>query len=117
SGPLITLNPSSQTICPGSVSFTAAASGTPAPSVQWQVSTDGGLTFTDVAGASSTTYTFTAVAADDGKRYRARFSNACTSNVATTAATLTLNSGPLITLRSAERRIGQGRGSWRAQDS
>src|SRR5207247_3945525 len=109
SGPLITLNPSSQTICPGSVSFTAAASGTPAPSVQWQVSTDGGLTFTDVAGASSTTYTFTAVAADDGKRYRARFSNACTSNVATTAATLELKSARLNTIHASSSHTGPGK--------
>src|SRR5204863_392023 len=45
SGPVVTLNPSSQTVCPGNVSFSAAASGSPAPAVQWQVSTDGGVTF------------------------------------------------------------------------
>ena len=30
------------------MTFTAAASGTPTPTVQWQVSTDGGVTFTDI---------------------------------------------------------------------
>jgi hypothetical protein len=38
------------------VSFTATASGTPSPTVQWQVSTDGGTTFSDIAGAISTTF-------------------------------------------------------------
>src|SRR5205085_1895749 len=95
-------------ICPGNVSFTAAASGTPVPTVQWQVSTDGGVSFSDIAGATSTILSFTAVAADNGKRYRARFSNACTSNVATTAATLTINSGPLITLNPSSQTICPG---------
>ena len=34
----------------GTATFTAAASGTPTPTVQWQVSTDGGATFSDSAG-------------------------------------------------------------------
>ena len=58
-----------------SVSFTAAASGVPTPTVQWQRSTDGGASFTNIAGATSTTYTFTAAAGDDGNQYRAVFTN------------------------------------------
>src|SRR5262249_58150214 len=63
SAPVVTTNPASQTVCPGSVTFTAGATGTPVPTVQWQVSTDGGTTFSDIAGATSTSYTLT-----DGKR-------------------------------------------------
>ena len=48
-----------------SVSITAAASGTPKPTVQWQISTDG-FTFTPIKGAASSTYTFTPTAAMDG---------------------------------------------------
>ena len=41
--PNVTLQPASQTRCAGSsVSFTSAAGGTPAPTVQWQLSTNGG---------------------------------------------------------------------------
>ncbi len=41
--PAVTTNPSDQSVNPGaSVSFTAAASGFPTPTVQWQRSTDGG---------------------------------------------------------------------------
>jgi hypothetical protein len=57
------------------VTFTAAASGT-TPKVQWQVSTDGGKTFTNLAGATSATLSFTAAARQNGYRYRAIFSNA-----------------------------------------
>src|SRR5262249_26526061 len=55
--PSVTTNPSNQTVTYGvaSVSFTAAASGSPAPTVQWQVSTGG--PFSDIPGATSTTYT------------------------------------------------------------
>src|SRR5262249_34417144 len=36
-----------------SVTFTASASGVPTPTVQWQVSTNGGVTFNDIPGATS----------------------------------------------------------------
>ena len=87
--PAVTQNPVSQTITGGPVTFTAAASGDPAPSVQWQVSTDGGATFTDIPGATSTTLTFTPAPAQSGDKYRAVFTNECGS-AATVAATLTL---------------------------
>ncbi|MGA4669818.1 ExeM/NucH family extracellular endonuclease [Propionibacteriaceae bacterium Y1923] len=71
------------------VSFTAAASGEPAPTVQWQSSTDG-TTWTDLAGETSTTLTLTGVTlAQDGTRYRAVFTNS-TGSVETTAVTLTV---------------------------
>src|SRR6185503_2543502 len=108
SGPGVTLNPASQTLCPGNVTFTAAASGSPAPAVQWQVSTDGGITFNDIPGATSSSLTFSAVAADDGKEYRARFSNVCAANVASGAATLTINSGPVVTLNPASQTLCPG---------
>jgi GH25 family lysozyme M1 (1,4-beta-N-acetylmuramidase) len=86
--PVITTNPVSQTIHAGdAVTFTAAASGTPTPTVQWQLSTDGGATFTDIAAAISLTYSFTARVSEDAYRYRAVFSNSVGS-VPTIAATL-----------------------------
>src|SRR5262249_39564880 len=101
SAPVVTLNPASQAVCPGNVTFSAAASGTPSPSVQWQVSTDGGVSFSDVAGATSATLTFSASGADNGKEYRARFSNSCGANVASSAATLPGNSAPVVTFNPA----------------
>lgn len=54
--PLITLQPVSQTVTPGVlVTFTAMASGNPPPTVQWQVSTDKGKTWSLISDATSTT--------------------------------------------------------------
>jgi hypothetical protein len=95
--PAVTTDPANETVDQGQpATFTAAGTGTPAPLVQWQVSTDGGTTFTDVAGASSGTYTFTTAAGDNGNQYRATFTNAA-GTVDSTAATLTLRTLPVIT--------------------
>ncbi len=70
--PVITVSPPTQTVCPGeNVSFTASASGFPAPTVQWQES--GGGRFNDINGATTPIYSFTPKPDDNGKQYRARF--------------------------------------------
>jgi len=96
--PSITLNPVDQQVHPGdSVSFMAAANGVPTPTVQWQVSTDNGVSFTNIAGATSTTYTFTAALSQNGNQYRAVFSNGVGSPATTTAATLSVGTPPAFT--------------------
>ncbi len=93
----VTTNPSSQTVFFGnSVSFTAAASGSPAPSVKWQSSSDG-TTWGDISGATGASYSFTPTMSDSGKQFHALFTNTCAS-VATTAATLTVNKADQATL-------------------
>ena len=92
--PTVTMNPSNQTVCLGNnLSMSAVASGSPAPSVQWQVSTGGA--YSDIPGATSTTYSAPVNAGMDGNMYRARFTNSCGSNVATSAATLTVKTPTL----------------------
>ena len=44
----------------GTTSFTATADGSPAPTVQWQVSSDRGGPWVDIAGATATTLSVTA---------------------------------------------------------
>jgi Immunoglobulin I-set domain len=74
--PRVTTQPSNETVSPGSTaSFSAAASGAPAPSVQWRVSINGGATWTAVAGATSTTLSFAATAAENGRKFEAVFTN------------------------------------------
>jgi Bacterial Ig domain/Immunoglobulin I-set domain/The GLUG motif len=91
SAPVVTVNPTNQTVNAGqTATFSAAASGTPTPTVQWQQSTDGGMTFTNIAGATSTTYSFTTGASQNGYRYQAVFTNSAGA-ATTTAATLTVN--------------------------
>jgi hypothetical protein len=72
----VILNPSDYSTLDGTLAtFTAAASGLPAPAVQWQVSTDGGTTFTNVTGATSPTLTFVAYEGMNRYHYRAVFTN------------------------------------------
>jgi hypothetical protein len=73
------------------VAFTAGASGVPTPTVQWQVSANGGSTWSAISGANSTTLSFIASRAANGHRYRAAFTNAA-GTVTTRAATLTVRS-------------------------
>jgi hypothetical protein len=89
--PAVTANPVSQSVSAGqSVTFTAAANGNPTPTVQWQVSTDGGATYTNIAGATGTSLTLSSVAASqNGYRYRAVFTNSLGFTI-TAAAVLTV---------------------------
>ncbi len=92
--PQVTTQPANQSVTAGqTATFTAAASGTPTPTVQWKVSTDGGVSFSPLTGATSGTYSFATVAGDDGNRYEAVFTNSVTS-VTSSAATLTVTSAP-----------------------
>jgi autotransporter passenger strand-loop-strand repeat protein len=94
-------------------SFTAAASGTPTPTVQWQVSTDGGSTWNDIAGATQTTFSFTVAASQDGNKYRAVFTNSAGS-ATSYSGTLSLSSataGPSITTQPTNQTVPAGQGA------
>src|SRR4051812_1634439 len=59
--PKITKAPTSATVEEGApASFTATASGTPTPTQQWEVSTNGGASFTPIEGATSGSYSIAA---------------------------------------------------------
>ena len=96
--PLVTSNPTGQTVNAGATAtFTASAIGSPTPTVQWQVSTNGGTSWANISGATSTSYTTAAtIASNEGNQYRAVFINS-QGSAATTAATLHVNSAPVIT--------------------
>jgi CSLREA domain-containing protein len=103
-----TIQPFDQIVSAGqNVTFTAAARGRPTPTVQWQVSTDGGATYTDIAGATSTALTFTATAAENGNRYRALFTNQCGSD-ATRGALLIVRTAPMITTQPTNETVCAG---------
>ena len=89
-GPVITSEPAATSVAVGqSFTVSAAASGSPVPTVQWQRSGDAGVTWTDLAGATSITYSATAATADDGAWFRAVFTNS-SSSATTTPAVLTV---------------------------
>lgn len=94
--PTITTQPTSQAATAGgTAAFTAAASGTPSPTWQWQRSASGGGAWTNISGATSATYTtpVTTVSggvANSGDQYRAVATNSA-GTATSTAATLTVS--------------------------
>ena len=107
--PSVTTQPTNQTITYGqNATFTAAASGSPTPTVQWQLNS--GLGFTNMSGATSTTLTLTQPAASaNGNQYRAVFTNSCTPPTATSnAATLTVNKATVTPSVTASNKVYDG---------
>jgi WD40 repeat protein len=100
--PAFTTQPSSVAVAAGqNAVFTAAATGTAAPTLQWQLSINGGTTWTDIAGQTAGTLTVSgATAAMNGYRYRVAALNGAgtvTSNSATlTVASLSVGPAALI---------------------
>ncbi len=105
----ITSNPANQTVCEGSnASFSVTASGT-GLSYQWQLSTDGGATYNNIAGATSSSYTATSVTASmNGYRYRCVVTSTCGTNATSTAAILTVNTLPAISGQPAATTVCAG---------
>ncbi len=68
--------------------------------MQWLVSTDGGQTFSDIAGAMADTYSVVATPAESGDQYEAVVTSPPTS-VATAAATLDVVSVTTTSLPAA----------------
>lgn len=87
--PAFTAQPQAQTVATGaSVEFAVAAGGTPPLNHQWQKSSDGGLSWAAVSGATGTRLKLAAaLLADAGVRYRVLVSNPAGS-VASQAAEL-----------------------------
>ena len=87
-----TLNPEDQSVTVGATAtFSASATGTPAPTVAWEISADDGATWSTVDGATDSVYTTPALGlVDSGKQFRAVFSNTA-GTIITAAATLTVS--------------------------
>jgi hypothetical protein len=106
--PAVTTQPVSQTVDTGSsVTLTAAASGSPTPTIAWEVSTDHGLTYTVIPGATADTYTFTASSTPSSALYRAQFTN--TLGTATSrAASVTAGTPPTVTIQPSSQTVNAG---------
>jgi hypothetical protein len=105
SPPTITTQPASQTVTEGqTATFTVVATGSPAPSYQWQ---KGGV---NIAGATSSSYTTPpTVAGDDGSTFDVVVSNTAGS-VTSNTATLTVNPpvAPTITTQPTNQTVTEG---------
>jgi Sortilin, neurotensin receptor 3, len=89
--PAINANPQNTTLCVGADNtFSVSASGTTI-TYQWQLSTDGGSTYTNIGSANSSTYSITAATLSmNNNRYRCIVSGACTPAAVSTPAVLTV---------------------------
>jgi hypothetical protein len=114
SSPSISLQPGNATICSGgNTSFTVTAAGT-SLSYQWQASTDGGVTYSNLtntgiySGVTTTTLTLTAVpSAFNTYKYRSVITNSCGS-LNSNAGVLTINTAPSITIQPSNSTICTG---------
>ena len=100
--PVFTTQPASVTIAAGqSTSFTVAASGTPTPTFQWQLSTDSGLNFSNITGATDAVFqVLNAAQGNNGRQFRAVATNSA-GPVNSTAAILTVTPPSLLTIETA----------------
>ncbi|HYM53979.1 MAG TPA: IPT/TIG domain-containing protein [Solirubrobacteraceae bacterium] len=110
--PSVTRQPASTAVEEGhNAVFEATASGFPAPTVQWEISTDGGSTWSNEEGATSNQLTIAdAKTSEDGYEYRAVFQNAA-GTARSNAATLTVRALPVITLQPAGTIVEVGEGA------
>jgi hypothetical protein len=100
--PEVIVQPQGQSVTEGAkATFEARASGSPVPTVQWEVSTDGGAHFNpDVADPGNTSDTLTvekATLGENGFEYRATFTNTigkAVHSATSNAATLTVGKPP-----------------------
>jgi hypothetical protein len=125
--PSFTMQPASLAVSAGqTASFTAVATGVPAPLIRWQSAADGSSTFSDITTAGCTetlpaasgdstaaTCTVGPVAiGDSGRRYRALAINAAAApGVPSTEATLTVTpapTAPAITTQPAPQSTTAG---------
>lgn len=107
---VLTTSPANRAVCVGgSTTFTAAATGGPL-TYQWQVSTDGGLTYSNIAGATAASYTLSPVTtAMNNNRYRCAITAApCVGTTNSTAAILTVNSLPTVTISAPDLSLTPG---------
>jgi alpha-tubulin suppressor-like RCC1 family protein len=108
--PVVTKQPLSVTVEEGqSAVLEAAASGFPAPTVQWEISTDGGGTWSPVEGATSDQLTIADVGvSESGYEYRAVFTNVA-GKATSSPATVTIVTPPAVTEQPAAITVEVGR--------
>ncbi len=99
--PVILLQPGSQTGWEGGqVSFSVTATGSPAPTYQWQRLSSS--TWANVTACKTAVCTFTVAATDNGAQFRAMVSNSAGS-VPSAVATLTVNFLDIVTQPASQK--------------
>ena len=105
----ITAQPQDAAICSGSNhTFSVSTSGGGAV-YQWQLSTDGGFNYSNISGATSSTYTVSAATTGmNGYRYRVVVSNTCSPPANSTPAVLSVAEPATVTLGATSTETCSG---------
>jgi photosystem II stability/assembly factor-like uncharacterized protein len=100
--PVITAAPSDTSVAESSNAvFSVTVTGQPTPTLQWQVSADGGATFANINGATSDTYVdYGAWPEQDGQRFRVVATNSL-GTATSASARLSVIALPTFTLQPA----------------
>ncbi len=100
--PTFTTQPHSVTIAAGqNTQFTVAVSGSPTPALQWQLSMDGGVNWSNITGATGTVLNVVnAASANDGRQFRAVASNGA-GVVNSSTAVLSVTAASPVTIPTA----------------
>jgi gliding motility-associated-like protein len=105
----ITSQPVSVVVCAGDVAHFAITTNNSGLSYQWQVSTNNGISWANIAGANSNTYSVaSATAAMNGIVYRAMATGQCGVSAVSEGAVLTVNTPPTISGQPSDRSICAG---------
>ena len=105
----IIAQPLNTSVCPGTIAnFNVTVTGALFPTFQWQVSTNGGVTFTNIAGATASGYSFVTNGTEVGYQYRCLVTNTCgaPTTVTSGAGVLSFNATPLMSLQPAGNTVG-----------
>ncbi len=105
--PMITAQPTNQTVTAGqTATFTVTATGTAPLSYQWQSAPSGSANYTNIAGATSSSYSLmNTTTAQSGMTFRVVVSNSVNPAATSNAATLTSTQRRLLRLLPRSRRI------------
>ncbi|MBS1744054.1 MAG: M36 family metallopeptidase [Bacteroidetes bacterium] len=105
----ITTQPANTSVCATSnTSFSIAATGT-SITYQWQVSTDGGSTYTNINGETNSTLSLNSVTVSlNNNWYRCQISGTCTNVTNSNGAILTVNALPVAPGGANGNRCSQG---------
>lgn len=103
------VNPVNKAVCVGgSTSFSASASGGPL-TYQWQESVDGGVTYSNISGATSSTLSLTAITQlMNNNLYRCVITASPCGSSTTTPARLTVNPLPVVTISATTLQLVPG---------
>lgn len=94
---VITVHPTSTSVCEGDLtSFAVVASGAGTLSYQWELSSNGGTSWTPIGGATAASYSLTASPALQGYQYHCIATSATCGSATSSAATLSVNLKPAI---------------------